>query len=119
MIYDQRREELFTIKDDVVDPSGVSGLSGRSYDIHLDHGKYPVPIRWRDRVTEADVYELPDRLLVHMYCPRCTRCLKIESIKKRVVFTKGTGRIDIDRIRCSYENCDWSVVVENNIAKDV
>ena len=118
-MYNPSTEEIFTIKDDVVDPGGQSNLRGKSYEVRMDHGKIEVHVRWRNRMLTVDVYELHDHLMVVLYCPKCEQGLKIDSKKKHIRFCRGDRRIDVGRIKCSHPGCDWTAVVEGNIAKDV
>jgi hypothetical protein len=118
------REELFTIKGDVMDPlaahAGIeTGLRGVAFDMRLDGAKIECPIRWRDRLAIADLFEMDDHLLIHMYCPNCTGGLSIDSRKKRVRFDKSERRLDIEKMACPEPSCGWRVVVEGGVAQDV
>lgn len=106
-----KNEELFDIKGD---PN-----AGMCLDYRLDGGKIEVPIRFRDRVTVADVYIIDDYLTAQLYCPKCENCLTVDSRKKRIRFDRSEKRIDIERMSCTYAACDWRVVVENSIARAV
>lgn len=127
-MYDAKNEELFTIRQDVADPlaqhAGIeTGLVGNEYEMRMDGGKTEVAIRWRDRLTVADVYEMDDHIMLHMYCPNCTQCLSIQSQKKRIRFNRSERRIDMgserEPLRCSYQDCDWRAYIEDNVAKEV
>jgi len=125
-VYDPEAEELFRIREDVADPTG-SGQRGVSFEYQLGATAIAHPsIRWRDRLTTADVYEQGDHLMVHLFCPQCGQNLAIHSNKKRVRLNRAENRIDIGERRnpdaalhCSWDECDWRAVVEDNIAKDV
>lgn len=118
-MYDPNTEEVFSIKDDVVDPTGQSDLRGRSLEYRMDHGKIECHVRWRDRLLTVDVYELRDHLMIVLYCPKCHGGLRIRSVAKRIRFCRGDRRIDVEKIACPYPGCDWRVVIEGNLAKSV
>lgn len=118
-MYNQNTEELFSIKDDVVDPSGQSDLRGRSIEQRLDHGKIECHVRWRDRLLTVDVYEQYDRLMLHLFCPKCEGALRILSTHKRIRFCRGDRRVDVEAFKCTYPGCDWRVMIEGNLAKNV
>jgi hypothetical protein len=124
-MHDPHTEELYTIREDVMDPlqryGGIqTDLQGTELELRLDHGKIEVPIRWRDRVSVADVFldEGTGSVLVHMYCPACTQGLRVESHKKRIRFDRSQKRISIEKIACSYPDCDWRAVIEDNVARN-
>lgn len=122
-MYNRQTEELFTIRQDVMDPlakhAGMeTGLQGCEIEVRLDGAKIEVPVRWRDRMTVVDVYEVDDHLMIHLYCPQCTQCLRIESRKKSIRFDRGSNRLEVDKISCSYPQCDWSVTIKDNFAQD-
>ena len=119
MLHNANTEEVFSIKDDVVDPTGQSNLRGKSYEVRMDHGKLEVHVRWRDRILTVDVYKLDDHLMVHLFCPKCENALRVLSKNKRIRFCEGDRRIDIERMACTYPQCGWTVVIEGNRAKDV
>lgn len=87
-------------------------------------------------------------LIVNLYCPRCRHSLTIRSEHKAVEFEpqthldKATGRrvkrgkISVEPFRCTWENgrdtdatgadrmqfglglCNWTVAIDNNVARD-
>lgn len=106
-----KNEEMFDIKGDA--------NSGMCLDYQLDAGKIEVPIRYRDRITVADVYVIDEYLSVQLYCPKCENCLTVDSRKKRIRFDRSEKRISIEKMVCTYPACDWRVVVENSVAMAV
>lgn len=118
MLYNEQTHELFTIRDDVVDPTGQSDAVGRSCDIALDHGKIEVPVRYKDVLAVLDVYEMDDQLMVNLYCPRCANSLRIESKSKRIKFIRETRRISISKFGCTYDGCGLCIEITDNVARD-
>ena len=105
-------EELFDIKGD-------PQLPGVGLQFDLSQNKIEVPVRYRDRLTWLDVYRMGDYILVHLYCPRCEQCLKVENEQKRMRLNLGERRIDIGAFKCTHPGCGWSVEIVGNVATDV
>lgn len=110
-------EELYEIKHDVADPTG-SGRRGTSVGMDLRNNALAHPqIRFRDRVSECDLYASEDELMIHMYCPRCENANQISSKKKRV--TWSGERISIEVFQCTWPGCGLRMVVEDNLGREV
>jgi hypothetical protein len=107
-------KDLYEIKGDP--------QSGITADVDLTKTALGHPrIRYRDRITTADVYEMGDELFVHMYCPRCANGLRITSKMKSIRFFKNDrngGDIDIEEFRCTWPDCGLHVVVRGNHMTD-
>ena len=114
-------EELFPLRDDPNEVVAQHGTmkTGISQTIALDRNKIEVPIRYRDRLTVADMYELPEHLMLHLFCPRCMQALQLTSERKRIRWLRAQRRIDIEAFRCTYPGCGLHVEVVDSIAKDV
>jgi hypothetical protein len=93
----------------------------------------------------ADVYKFEGAPLeIVLLCPRCStektpHALKISSDHKRIEYDPRElvgrgGRLNVERIKCTWEIdgtkavalvgsslnlCNWHVVIENNVARDV
>jgi hypothetical protein len=104
------KKELYEIKGDM--------KSGFTSEVDLTRTALGHPaIRYRDRITEADVYSMGDELFIHMHCPRCTGTLRITNKMKRIDFRRedsGGGRIDISPFACTWPGCGLQVVVKDN-----
>jgi hypothetical protein len=128
--HDPKREELYHVAGDAPDPTGT-GLSGRMSSMRLTQIALGHPlIRYKDRVIEADVYEIHGRLMVHLICPRCLNALKITDDRKKMEYSVTENRISIEAFGCTWEMnddrrmefgvglCRWRVGVTNNVARD-
>lgn len=127
--YNDKREELYQICGDAPDPAGT-GLRGVGHDIALNKTRLgKALIRWRDRVIEADVYEMGGQLAVHMICPKCSRpeevhALWVKEERKAIEYDARTEIISIEKFRCQWHDsfgtgwCNWTVAIDKNIAKD-
>jgi hypothetical protein len=51
-------------------------------------------------------------------CPRCTQDSNITTPKKRITYTRGSAKIDIEPFGCRYEGCGLKVGVKDSIATD-
>lgn len=109
-----KEEELYEIRGDVADPSG-SGLKGTSVGVDMTAGALAHPrIRWRDRVSEVDLYAAGDELMIHMYCPRCQNCNKISSKTKRI--TWSGDRLSVEEFACTWPECGLRIAIVDNKA---
>ena len=84
--YNPQREELYTIKDDF-GPGVHQGerVQGIQSTMKLTNTAIGHPeIRYKDRLTVADVYKMGDELKIHLICPRCTNNLSISNKNKQV-----------------------------------
>lgn len=133
--YNPQKEEIYSIKGDMND--GNSGVAS-----HLNLTKTAlarVPIRYKDRITEGDLYRMPgdgvgkSELMLNLYCPKCANSLQIRSSRKQMDWdgeflsveafscTWEAGRSDgtkNDRIEFGAGLCRWRVGINKNVAKD-
>ncbi len=110
-MYDANKEEVYDIKGDA--QSGIS----MGYDMEKTKIGEPC-VRYRDRLTWCDVYEMDGHLMVIWRCPRCTQDSNITSNKKRIEYTRGSDKISIEPFGCCYQGCGLKVGVKDSIATD-
>ena len=133
--YNPQREELYTIKDDF-GPGVHQGerVQGIQSTMKLTNTAIGHPeIRYKDRLTVADVYKMGDELKIHLICPRCTNNLSISNKNKQVDYDLDSNTLSIEPFECTWEItsellgsqrsfgmslCRWRVAIDNNIAKD-
>jgi hypothetical protein len=108
-------KDLYEIKGDM--------QQGVSSEVDLTKTALGHPrIRYRDRITTADIYGMGDELFLHMYCPRCANALRITNKMKTITFTRNDrngGDIDIEEFRCTWDGCGLHVVVRRNQMTDL
>ncbi|MDX1421541.1 MAG: hypothetical protein R3322_00285 [Kiloniellales bacterium] len=109
--------DYFTIRDDVAHPSDseLRGTEGK-HDLTRNARLHP-RIRYRDRVSEADLYDQAGRLLMHFFCPKCGQPLKVETPQKNLRVREG--KISMDSFRCSWDGCGLHARVVDNLMVDV
>jgi hypothetical protein len=111
--YDPNREELYSIKDDVL-PTQQTAYTGSLPDdkprvgasstIALDKGKSGVvPIRYKDKITEADVYLMDGMVSLVMYCPKCQNTIRIASDRKQIDWDPTSGVVSVEPSECTWE----------------
>ena len=119
----ESQEETFEIRGDVRDPSGKTDLSGAQMGVDFTKNALAHPkFRWRDRISETDVYAAGDGLMLHFYCPKCTGALSVTSERKEIRFEAGGphgGRLSISEFRCTYKGCGLHIRIEDNVAKEI
>ena len=106
-----KNEEVFEIKGDM-----DNGMSF-GYDLEKTAIGHP-SIRYRDRLTQADVYEMDGHLMVVLYCPKCEDALRITTDKKRIRYDRTEDKISIEPLKCTWPECDWKVEIKANHAVD-
>ena len=116
-------EEVFTIRDNVADPTGQSDARGTELAFNMQGNILARPkFRWHDRIAEVDVYAAGEgSLMMHFYCPKCAQALRVTSEQKEIRFepSGGGGRLSISAFRCTWESCGLHIRIENNVAIDV
>lgn len=147
-ILDPEREELVHLAGDAPDPlAGMAGVEhahggGFTSTVRMTKAAKGHPmIRYKDKIVEADVYELDgEPLRVHLICPRCStptapHGLNITADRKAIEYdptrnVDAGGRLDVEVFECTWELpegrrqafglslCRWRVAIENNIARD-
>jgi hypothetical protein len=108
-MYDANKEEIFEIKGDY--QSGIS----MGYDMEKTKIGEPA-VRFRDRITWCDVYEMDGHLMVVWRCPRCTNDSNITTNTKRIEYVRGSDKITISPFGCNYEGCGLKLRVKNSVA---
>lgn len=137
-VFDPTKESLYHIAGSVPDPSAMEpeklGMQS-SLDMTKSALAHPL-IRWRDRVVEADLYLIDDRLVLHLICPKCStaevpHALYIREEQKAIDWRPETGELSVERFECTWElpegrrmefgigMCRWRVAIDKNLAKDV
>lgn len=125
MSFDPKAEEVYQIKGDP--------KHGMSSTMNLTKTALGRPfVRYKDRISEADVYEMQGQLMVHMFCPRCGNTLRITSDRKRIDYDREANLLSVEPFECTWELdtdsrrmefglglCRWRVAIDRNIAKDV
>lgn len=128
--YNPNTEELYTIKEDALDPAGT-GQVGKSATIGLNKSAVAKPlIRYKDFVIEADLYNMDGEFMVHLYCPKCRNALSIKGSQKKIDYSTSDG-LSVEPFMCTWELdpegrrmefglglCRWKVGISNNIARD-
>lgn len=137
--YDRAHEEVYTIKDDAIGPGVEQGTTARGAASAVGFTKFalghPV-VRYKDRLITCDVYAVGDELMIHLICPRCENALQIKSCNKAINYDQATNELSVERVGCTWELgrgteatrgdriafgvglCNWTVVVDRNVAKD-
>ena len=110
-MYDANKEEIYDIKGDV--------QSGMSMGYDLEQTKIGEPcVRFNDRLTWCDVYEMDGHLMVIWRCPRCTRDSNIKTGQKRIEYTPGSTKITIETFGCNWEGCGLKLAIKDSIATE-
>ena len=110
-------EEIYEIKGDVADPGGT-GRRGISVGADLTKSAIGHPrIRFRDRISEADLYAADGELMVHMYCPQCQNANQILGSRKRIEWSGD--RITIEVFTCTWPGCGLRMDVKDNVGREV
>lgn len=128
--FDPEREELEFLAGD--QPLPEKGLVSTT-DLTQTAKAHPM-IRYKDRVIEADLYEMGGQLMVHLLCPRCRHALKISSERKHMEWDReslsvepftctwelgrDTSGTDGDHIAFGLGLCGWRVAIDKNVARD-
>lgn len=142
LLYDPQTEEPYFIAGDPEDkfrargnPDDPTGMAA-GYRFHK-MGEANPQIRYKDFLLTCDMYISPDKseMQLVLICPRCMNQLRISSKDKDMHWDPEKG-ISISPFRCSWEIgrgtdgtaddriayglglCNWSVGVENGVAKD-
>lgn len=121
-MHNQATEEVFEIKKDVKDPTGITSNRGISMDRDLTKNALAHPqFRWRDRIATTDLYQAGAGLMLHLYCPKCSNMSTINSDKKEIRWSPGEngGRLSIAAFQCTWPDCGLHIRVEDNVAKEV
>ena len=117
----ETQTELYEIRGNVADPTGQSELAGTEAGVDLTKNAIGHPkFRWRDRVSEVDVYAADGQLMLHFYCPQCSQALRVTSEQKEIRFSPSGdgGRISIAAFRCTWAQCGLKIRIVDNVAKD-
>jgi hypothetical protein len=137
-VIDPEKESLYHIAGGVSDPSGIEpDLHGYQSSIQLNRSALAHPlIRWRDRVIEADLYEMNGLLVLHIICPRCStpevpHALWVRQGQKDMLWRPEINELSVAVFECTWELpegrrqefglglCRWRVAIEKNFARDV
>jgi len=128
-MHNRNTEELYFRKGDAPDPTGQSSQRGTEVGMDLtSQAMAKVQVRYQNRsgddaIMDCEIYEVEGALSMHMLCPKCERGLRVTSVKKRIELSGQRISIGRDepgqRIGCSWGDCDWRVVIKDNIARDV
>lgn len=121
-MHNQATEEVFEIRNDVKDPSGLSTKRGMDMGVNLTRTALAHPqFRWRDRIATVDIYKAGDQLMLHFFCPKCANALQMNSDRKEIRWSPGEngGRLSIGAFRCTWAGCGLSIQVDDNVAKEV
>ena len=135
--YNAQKEEVFEIKDDLQKDQSVGYSSMNATRAAKGHPQ----VRYEEKATgqiylmTCDVYIEGDELMVHMYCPKCRHNLAIKSSNKQISYDMDNDRlIFVEAFKCSWEMddellgetrkfgfslCNWNVVIDNGLARDV
>jgi hypothetical protein len=137
-VIDPEKESLYHIAGEAPDPSGAEPeLRGHQSSLDLTRSALAHPlIRWRDRVIEADLYEMDSKLVLHIICPKCStpevpHALWVRQGQKDILWRPETGELSVEAFSCTWELpegrrqefglglCRWRVAIEKNFARDV
>jgi hypothetical protein len=136
--FNPQREEMFQIKGDAPDPTGVGPERGFESRMKIGGaGRVGIAkVRYRDRITEADVYKVDgEPYRVVLYCPRCEKVLTIPGDRKQIDWTPPApgheaegGVLSVERFRCTWELgdqqtlgaelCRLTLAIDRNVARD-
>lgn len=120
-------QEIYEIKGDPSASAALDGkvspdgnLPGLAAEWHLDRSAAAHPqIRFRDRISTADLYVMGDELMLHFYCPRCGNANRITSKQKRIGwYGRPSDGLCIETFSCTWPGCGLRMRVDNGVGKE-